>query len=109
LYGSEIKIQSIYGKGSAFSFELKLKKSQNAKQNNQVNFKNKIDGIKVLLVEDNAINAMIALKLLTKWNVITDHAKNGLEATEKSKTIKYDYILMDIHMPVLDGFQAAKT
>ncbi len=109
LYESEIKIQSIYGKGSAFSFELKLKKSQNLEENNQVNFKNEIDGIKVLLVEDNAINAMIALKLLSKWNIVTEHAKNGLEATEKSQITKYDYILMDIHMPVLDGYEATKN
>lgn len=109
LHDSEIKIQSIYGKGSVFSFELKLKKSQNSEENNQVNFKNEIDGIKVLLVEDNAINAMIALKLLSKWNIVTEHAKNGLEATEKSQVTKYDYILMDIHMPILDGYQAAKN
>jgi len=109
LHDSEINIQSIYGKGSSFSFELKLKKSQNLEQNNHVNFKNDIDGIKVLLVEDNAINAMIALKLLTKWNIITDHARNGLEATEKAQVTQYDYILMDIHMPVLDGYQAAKN
>ncbi len=109
LHDSEIKIQSIYGKGSVFSFELKLKKSQNSEENNQVNFKNEIDGIKVLLVEDNAINAMIALKLLSKWNIVTEHAKNGLEATEKSHVTKYDYILMDIHMPILDGYQAAKN
>jgi signal transduction histidine kinase/BarA-like signal transduction histidine kinase len=109
LHDSEINIESIYGKGSVFSFELKLKKSQNSDQNNQVDFQNKIDGKKVLLVEDNAINAMIALKLLSKWGIISDHAKDGLEATEKSKTTKYDYILMDIHMPVLDGYQAAKN
>lgn len=109
LHDSEITIQSIYGKGSVFSFELKLKKSQNLEQNNQVNFKNEIEGVKVLLVEDNAINAMIALKLLSKWNMVTEHAKNGLEATEKSQVTKYDYILMDIHMPVLDGYQAAKN
>jgi hypothetical protein len=109
LHDSKIEIQSIIGRGSAFSFELKLKKSQNNDQNNQVNFQNDINGVKVLLVEDNAINAMIALKLLSNWGIVTDHAKDGLEATEKSQSTKYDYILMDIHMPVLDGYQAAKN
>ncbi|WP_264520795.1 ATP-binding protein [Flavobacterium sp. N1994] len=109
LHGSKIEIQSIIGKGSAFTFELKLKKSKNTEQNNQTNFENDINGVKVLLVEDNAINAMIALKLLSKWGMVTDHAKDGLEATEKSQNTKYDYILMDIHMPVLDGYQAAKN
>lgn len=109
LHNSEIQIQSIFGKGSVFSFELKLKKSQNLELNDQVNFKNEVNGIKVLLAEDNAINAMIAMKLLSNWGIIGDHAKNGLEATEKSQINKYDYILMDIHMPILDGYQAAKN
>lgn len=109
LHKSEINIQSIFGKGSVFSFELKLKKSENVELNSQINFLSEIKGIKVLLVEDNAINAMIAKKLLSKWEIITDHAINGLIATEKSQTTKYDYILMDIHMPVLDGYQAAKN
>jgi CheY-like chemotaxis protein len=109
LYDSKIAIQSIIGKGSVFSFELKLKKSKNNEENNQVNFENDINGVKVLLVEDNAINALIALKLLSKWGVTTEHAKDGLEATTKSQNHKYDYILMDIHMPVLDGYQAAKN
>ncbi len=109
LHNSEIQIQSIFGKGSVFSFELKLKKSQNLELNDQVNFKNEVNGIKVLLAEDNAINAMIAMKLLSNWGIIGDHAKNGLEATEKSQINNYDYILMDIHMPILDGYQAAKN
>jgi signal transduction histidine kinase len=109
LHNSEIQIQSIFGKGSIFSFELKLKKSQNSKENNLVNFEKEIKGLRVLLAEDNAINAMIAIKLLSNWGITTDHAKNGLEATEKSQVKKYDYILMDIHMPVLDGYQAAKN
>jgi signal transduction histidine kinase/CheY-like chemotaxis protein len=109
LHESEIEIQSIFGKGSIFSFELKLKKSKNIEINNQENFKNDILGVKVLLAEDNAINAMIAKKLLSQWGIITDHAVNGLVATEMAKVTKYDYILMDIHMPVLDGYQAARN
>jgi signal transduction histidine kinase len=109
LHDSEIEIQSIFGKGSIFSFELKLKKSQNIEINNQENFKNQIEGITVLLAEDNAINAMIAKKLLSNWGIVTDHAINGLVATEMSKLKKYDYVLMDIHMPVLDGYQAARN
>lgn len=107
LHESDINIESIFGRGSIFSFELNLKKSLSTSQNNSVVFKNEINGTKVLLAEDNAINAMIAIKLLSNWGITTDHAKDGLEATEKAKINKYDYILMDIHMPVLDGFQAA--
>ena len=109
LYNSEIKIESIVGKGSTFSFELDLKKCQkNEKTETEIKKLEYKESI-VLLAEDNAINAMIAIKLLSKWGIKTDHAKNGLEATEKSKDKKYDFILMDIHMPILDGYQAAKN
>lgn len=109
LHESEINIESVFGKGSVFSFELILKKSQDSNSQVPVVTADDIEGKKVLLAEDNAINAMIAIKLLSKWGIETDHAKNGLEATEKSQSNKYDFILMDIHMPVLDGYEAAKN
>jgi signal transduction histidine kinase/CheY-like chemotaxis protein len=109
LHQSEIKIFSILGKGSSFAFELKLNKSVSTEIESNEEFENKLKGLKVLLVEDNALNAMVAKKLLSKWEIIVDHAVNGLIATEKSQNTKYDYILMDIHMPVLDGYQAAKN
>ncbi len=109
LHQSAIKVTSVFGKGSTFSFELQLKKGISQNINSEVNLKKDLAGTSVLLVEDNAINAMVAKKLLSQWGFIVDLAINGLIATEKSKTTKYDYILMDIHMPVLDGYQAAKN
>lgn len=109
LYDSEIKVESIVGKGSAFSFQLDLKKSQEIKKIEPETKKSEGKELLVLLAEDNAINAMIAIKLLSSWGIKTDHAKNGLEATEKSKEKKYDFILMDIHMPILNGYEAAKN
>ena len=109
LYDSTIIIESVFGNGSCFSFELNLKKCQNKQQINEVVSSKNLNGIKVLLAEDNAINAMIAIKLLSKWGIITDHVINGILATEKSQEKKYNFILMDIHMPVLDGFEAAKN
>ncbi|WP_395053321.1 ATP-binding protein [Flavobacterium sp.] len=109
LHDSEIKIESVFGKGSVFSFDLKLNKVQIVKQVNQEKLIEDISGTKILLAEDNAINAMIAKKLLSKWGIETDHAVNGLIATEKATLSKYDFILMDIHMPILDGYQAAKN
>jgi hypothetical protein len=109
LHKSEIKVHSILGKGSSFSFELKLKKANDILPVKTVESEINLTGTLVLLVEDNAINAMVAKKLLSQWGVVIDHAVNGLIATEKSQTTKYDYILMDIHMPVLDGYQAAKN
>ncbi|MFN3969438.1 ATP-binding protein [Flavobacterium sp.] len=109
LHQSDIKVNSVFGKGSTFSFELKLKKAIEFKINKSANAEINLKGTSVLLVEDNAINAMVAKKLLSQWGIIIDHAVNGLIATEKSQTTKYDYILMDIHMPILDGYQAAKN
>ena len=69
---------------------------------------NELKGKTLLLAEDNAINAMVAMKLLSRWEVITEHAKNGIEAVEKAKIKNYDFILMDIHMPEMDGYVATK-
>jgi CheY-like chemotaxis protein len=52
---------------------------------------------------------MVARKLLGNWGVIAEHAKNGVEAVEKSKLRAYDFILMDIHMPEMNGFDATKN
>ena len=70
---------------------------------------NNLQGKTVLLAEDNLINAMLIRKLLTNWNMTSEHAKNGIEAVEKSKLITFDFILLDIHMPEMDGFEAAKN
>lgn len=106
LHGSEVNFQSTMGKGSVFYFDVKLKKctappTVNAQRS--VQLKNKT----VLLAEDNMINAMVATKLLSNWGITTSHAKNGLEAVELAKEITFDYILMDIHMPEMNGFDAA--
>lgn len=109
LHKSKIKVESTYGEGSVFSFKIEFKKTQKSRVeeiNNQVIevFVNK----KLLLVEDNAINAFIAKTLISKWGIGVDHAMNGGEAIEKAINNNYDYILMDIHMPGMDGFEATK-
>lgn len=63
---------------------------------------------KILLVEDNEINLEVAIYLLKETNAFVSIAKNGLEAIYKVKNEKYDVILMDIQMPVLDGYEATK-
>ena len=63
---------------------------------------------KLLLVEDNDVNMLYTRKILQNWNCTPDEAKNGLIALEKLKDINYDLILMDVRMPVMDGFEASK-
>lgn len=61
----------------------------------------------VLLAEDDLVNAQLTIQLLSKWNVQIDHVLNGIEAVEQAKQKKYDFILMDVHMPELNGIAAA--
>ncbi len=64
--------------------------------------------LKILIVEDNTMNQLFTKKLLQKQNLISDIAVNGKDAVDKSSSKKYDIILMDISMPVMDGFEATK-
>ncbi len=71
-----------------------------------------LSGIKLLLVEDNEINRDMAVELLNTQGVLTEIAKNGLEAVQKIeedyKGNKYHLVLMDLQMPVMNGFEATK-
>jgi signal transduction histidine kinase/BarA-like signal transduction histidine kinase len=113
LLNSDIELKSKIGVGSNFSFVLELPiysaniLQSNTVLNNDYEEKN-IDGLSVLLVEDNLINIKIADKILKQWNVKVDVAENGLIAIEKFKLNTYDLILMDLSMPVMDGFEATK-
>lgn len=109
LHNSKIRVTSIAGRGSEFAFEMKLKKSNIITKKVSEIIPEKLEGKKKLLAEDNAINAFIAIKLLSKWGIITEHVKNGMEAVVKTQNNKYDFILMDIHMPEMDGFEATKN
>jgi CheY-like chemotaxis protein len=61
-----------------------------------------------LLVEDTAFNVLYATQLLKSWNASVDVAENGLLAVDKVKQNEYDIVLMDLQMPVMDGYTATK-
>lgn len=65
--------------------------------------------LNVLLVEDNDINRLYAKSILKNWQCEVDIAENGLVAIEKVKSGDYDLVLMDIQMPVMDGYEATRT
>jgi len=66
-----------------------------------------LGGKKVLVVEDNAINQMVIKMILKKWkNTTADYAMNGQEGIDKLQLDKFDIVLMDLQMPVMDGYEA---
>ncbi|QHT68867.1 PAS domain S-box protein [Rhodocytophaga rosea] len=113
LQGSTIQVESTLGEGSTFYFSLKIG-STIAGQEKASLYANTekfitLESLRLLLVEDNEINQMIATKFLTKWNIYPDYANNGREAVEKVKQNHYDVILMDLQMPEMNGYEATHT
>lgn len=114
LLGSDIKFESELGKGSNFYFTLHLPidtKFSGVNTNDlQEDYKEEnLKGLKVLLVEDNLINTKIAQKIMSQWDVEVDTAENGLVGIEKYNAKRYDVILMDLSMPVMDGYDATTS
>ncbi len=71
-------------------------------------FYRKIKGARILLVEDNEVNQQVAIELLEHGQLVVEVANNGQEALDKLSMNTYDAVLMDIQMPVMDGYTAAK-
>lgn len=107
LHGSSIQIDSTEGKGSEFSFDLKLEKSAAPLKANP-EFFDRLMNKTAILAEDNEINAIVMRELLKKWGVTIKRVKNGREAVAVAKEEMVDFILMDIHMPEMNGFDAAQ-
>ncbi|HAA14019.1 MAG TPA: hypothetical protein DCE41_20940 [Cytophagales bacterium] len=111
LMDSKIAVKSQQDRGSEFSFVLNLPIStlnHSAPSPKPVNNEEDLEGLRVLVVEDNAVNQMVIRKFLRKWNANMDTAHNGVEALKKVEFAEFDLILMDLQMPEMDGFTATK-
>lgn len=106
LYNSSICVESTKGLGSTFFFELKLPLSKESINNEEIIINTNLQGYKILIVEDNAINIKILGKILENWQLEYNVAENGKIGFEKFDTEHYDLILMDLSMPVMDGFES---
>ena len=106
--GSQIYLESEPGRGSLFYFSLNLQ-MKDALESTKPREKVDLKGHRVLLVEDNNMNILIAQRLLKKWGLEVDVANNGLEAVEMVEKSTYNLVLMDLQMPVMDGYEATKT
>lgn len=116
IMGGELSVESEVDRGSTFRFYLNLKKVKSIKtgQVKQIvaeggsTVKQNLKDIRVLVAEDNLVNTMVIKKFLAKWQADFEIVENGQIAFWTAKQEKYDLILMDLQMPVMNGFEASK-
>ena len=121
MIGGQIKLESNEGIGTTFYVTLPFAAGTADDLINQtrtdlgmpststIEYMPELQGMRILLVEDNDTNRLYARNIITKLGCHVDMAENGLTAVEKVKRTVYDLILMDIQMPVMDGYEATKT
>jgi PAS domain S-box-containing protein len=114
LQGSQLQVESQEGIGSRFFFELSFRKGKKKlpaflNSGTLSPEQNELQHIRVLLVEDNAVNRMVASKFLSRWGIETTSAENGRIALEKIQSKQFDIVLMDLQMPEMDGYSATRA
>jgi PAS domain S-box-containing protein len=115
LLGGRIEVQSELGKGSRFSFRIA---AMLGKELTPINVRQAptadtqasltLPSLKVLVAEDNEVNQAIALQFLKKFNLTADLVDNGQAAVDAVKREFYDVVFMDVHMPIMDGYDATR-
>ena len=111
-HGGKIELDSILGQGTTFTVNLNLqtsaKSAKEIEKSKVLENDGTLEGIKILLAEDNRLNQVVATKVLAKMGIDADIANNGIEALEMSQSGNYAMILMDIQMPDMDGYEATR-
>lgn len=112
--GGSVSVESNVGEGSTFSFRLGFAKKFHmpAPVTTMLDtFENEtflVQGLNILLVEDNELNQILATKVLNGWNWNVELAENGKIALEKIRKMDFDLVLMDIQLPEMDGYEATR-
>jgi PAS domain S-box-containing protein len=107
MMGGELELTSEKNKGTTFSFQVRLKKAKSVAPVKS-EFSPNLQGARILLVEDNKVNQFLASALLKSWNAQVDISEDGEDAVERMRSTAYDLILMDLQMPIMDGFEATR-
>lgn len=112
LQGLKMDVHSKIGQGSEFSFTMEFPVSTEThalevEAEPAIKAKNSLSNLRVLIAEDNMVNVMLMKKLFSKWNMTPTIAENGESAIQMVQYGNFDIILMDLQMPVLNGFDAA--
>lgn len=118
LQGLQMHVHSVVGEGSEFSFNMEFPVSTEAvappvPKQQQIQSAPETDifgsaNLRILIAEDNPVNVMLMKKLFSKWKIVPTIAENGERAVEIVQYGNFDIILMDLQMPVMNGFDAAK-
>jgi len=115
LQGSVLQVSSEPGKGSVFYFTQTFTKAGapatvviSSLEKLPSEESKPLSGVSILLVEDNEINILVAKTFLERWGATIDVAMNGQEALDMIDINRHKLVLMDLHMPVLDGYEATK-
>jgi signal transduction histidine kinase/ActR/RegA family two-component response regulator len=110
LMNSQIKVETTMGLGSTFSFDIDLLFAEKgvSEADPGIDVVQDLQEANILLVEDTPFNVLFTTQLLQGWNAHVEVAENGMYAVEKLKTGNYDLVLMDLHMPVMDGYTATR-
>jgi CheY-like chemotaxis protein len=108
--GGEVSVTSKVGEGSTFSFNLTLEVATGAEEETEQEFEpvDNFQGARILLVEDNPVNVLIAKTILDNWNCRVEVSNNGQEAIDVLRENEFDLVLMDMRMPVMGGIEATK-
>jgi PAS domain S-box-containing protein len=107
MMGGHLTLTSEKNVGTIFTFQVQFKKA-NSEPTVVKEFSPDLQGSLILLVEDNKVNQFLANALLTSWKAKVDISEDGQDAIDRLKEKEYDLVLMDLQMPVMDGFEATE-